>query len=225
MAVVMTYTRSDLARDLQALGERAVRTEDELDGWYSQAKEVYDKLMADASVTLGMSDFVWHYLSDADVRFKDPRYAKLQNERLAEVIAELKAPAYIEWHDSTLDEWTWLPDGSAKLVLSSLPVYVEKGKEHYSVCAWRAVLVLEHAELQAGLRTFSPGEWVSDGAIIGPDGSELELVSVLKPRECTAVRITFTTGEVLKVKAGRVRLELVSAGKSLRDWYGPLRAS
>jgi hypothetical protein len=86
----MSYSRKELASDLRALAGLVVRSRDDLDGWYAQARVVNDKLMADASVTMGMSDFVWHYLLDADIRLKDPRYARDQNERLSEVIAELE---------------------------------------------------------------------------------------------------------------------------------------
>lgn len=89
----MSYSRKDLASDLRSLAGRVVRNRDDLKEWYAQAKNVQDKLMGDASVTMGMADFVWHYLSDADIRLKDPCYEQDQNARMAEVIAELESGA------------------------------------------------------------------------------------------------------------------------------------
>lgn len=86
----MSYSHKELANDLRRLAVRVVRNPDDLKDWYAEAQVVQGKLMGDASVTMGMSDFVWHYLSDADIRLKDSRYAQDQNARLAEVIAELE---------------------------------------------------------------------------------------------------------------------------------------
>jgi hypothetical protein len=86
----MSYSRKELASDLRGLAAWPVRSRADLDGWYAQAKVVTDKLMTGPRVLEGMSHFVWHYLVDADIRLKDPRYAEDQNARLAEVIAELE---------------------------------------------------------------------------------------------------------------------------------------
>ena len=86
----MSYSRQELADDLRELAAWPVRSRAHLDGWYARAKAVTDKLMKDASVTMGMSDFIWHYLADADIRLKDPRYAQDQGASLAEFIAELE---------------------------------------------------------------------------------------------------------------------------------------
>ena len=90
VALAMSYSRRKLASDLRALAAWPVRSRTDLEGWYAQAKIVTDTLMKDASVTMGMSDFIWHYLADADIRLKDPLYAEEQNARLAEFIAELE---------------------------------------------------------------------------------------------------------------------------------------
>lgn len=86
----MIYLRNELASDLRELSAHAVGSHDDLKGWYAHAQAVQAKLMQDASVSMGMSDFIWHYLSDADIRFKDRGYAQEQEARLFEVIAELE---------------------------------------------------------------------------------------------------------------------------------------
>ena len=108
--------------------------------------------------------------------------------------------------------------------LSSLAVYIDKGKDHFGVHAWEAVLMLSRASVQDGLSAFSPGARVSDGAIISPDGSELELALALEWHDCAAIQITLQSGETLNMKGSSVKLELVNAVKTLKDWYGPLES-
>ncbi len=136
----------------------------------------------------------------------------------------MMTPAYIEWHDSRLDELRWLSDGSACINLASILVYTEKGKEHFGIHAWEAVLMISGASIQNGLSAFSPGERVSDGAIFRPDGSELELALALEWHDCAAIQITLQSGETLNMKGSSVKLELVNAVKTLKDWYGPLES-
>jgi len=37
-----------------------------------------------------LPEAVWHYLIDADIRLKDPRYARMQNEAMWGVLDEMK---------------------------------------------------------------------------------------------------------------------------------------
>lgn len=84
------YTKSELAADLRALGARDIASKADLKGWYSFANRVAAKLRSSSAEVLGnVPELVWHYLSDADIRFKDERYREMQEEEIAKVIEAL----------------------------------------------------------------------------------------------------------------------------------------
>lgn len=73
-----------LAEELSALVAFVPKSKDELKQWYDQAQRLQDgQLLTNAP------HFVWHYLSDADIRMKDEKYAETQNQRINTVLAFL----------------------------------------------------------------------------------------------------------------------------------------
>lgn len=70
-----------LADELTRLIDFVPVTKDELRQWYDQAQRLYE-----GSLLMGAPHFVWHYLSDADIRMKDEVYTKMQNQRIDTVI-------------------------------------------------------------------------------------------------------------------------------------------
>jgi len=86
----MTYSRQQLAADLRELASNEPKNRAGLDRWYEDARRVQDRIASAPDVTTGVPDFIWHYLSDADVRLKDPRYAQVQQEMLTELLAMLE---------------------------------------------------------------------------------------------------------------------------------------
>jgi hypothetical protein len=73
-----------LAEELTRLANFVPATKEELNQWYAQAQRLIDsRLLTDAP------HFVWHYLSDADIRMKDEVYAEMQNRRINLVLTHL----------------------------------------------------------------------------------------------------------------------------------------
>lgn len=63
-------------------------TEVELRDWYDQAQVIIDAKIRGANI--GVPHFLWHYLSDADIRFKDGDYAEMQNGRMKVLLQHLR---------------------------------------------------------------------------------------------------------------------------------------
>ncbi len=59
----------------------------QLHSWYERAHLVSEHIQTNPELCSVVPELVWHYLSDADIRLKDKRYAKVQREALAEWIA------------------------------------------------------------------------------------------------------------------------------------------
>lgn len=73
-----------LAAELTQLVEFVPVTKAELDLWYDQAQRLHE-----SDLLLGVPHFLWHYLSDADIRMKDEEYAEMQNRRVIDLLAYL----------------------------------------------------------------------------------------------------------------------------------------
>ena len=78
----------ELIAILRRIAERSPSSADEL----RTLQDECGALMAHISTLPALSDstphIVWHFLSDADIRFKDPRYAKAQLEGLAVALSQ-----------------------------------------------------------------------------------------------------------------------------------------
>ena len=80
-----------LAEALTGLTEFVPVSKDELDQWYVQAQQLKDDhLLAPGGLSQYMPYFLWHYLSDADIRMKDEVYAEMQNRQLNSLLKHLK---------------------------------------------------------------------------------------------------------------------------------------
>lgn len=75
-----------LTEELTGLTEFVPKTKNELGRWYSQARRVLE----DNELLEGAPHFLWHYLSDADIRMKDEEYAEIQSRRISLLIQHLK---------------------------------------------------------------------------------------------------------------------------------------
>ncbi len=93
MAALPT-SKVELIAALRALLERVPQTREEL------------QLLQDESVALALHvqrqmaihdvpEAVWHFLSDPDIRFKDPAYAEMQLSELGEVLARWQSESGI----------------------------------------------------------------------------------------------------------------------------------
>jgi len=85
------------ATDLQLLGNRleALIASEPTDNsglsqWYLEAHQLREEIIAKPDLSNAVPHAVWHYLSDADIRLKDVRYALLQRKEIDEIVAILK---------------------------------------------------------------------------------------------------------------------------------------
>ena len=75
---------SKIKEILSELLEYEVTDRSDLAGWYALAEELYKEHKNTKSE---LPELVWHYLSDADVRLKEPQYGAEQIQAVKEYIA------------------------------------------------------------------------------------------------------------------------------------------
>jgi len=78
-----------LERELTLLVEFVPRTKDELHLWYEEAQCLKENFF-EGPDSLSPPHFLWHYLSDADIRMKDEVYAEMQVRRVNLLLEHLK---------------------------------------------------------------------------------------------------------------------------------------
>lgn len=78
-----------LAKELCQLVERPVTNKVELAAWEDDSWNLQDRIRKDAELADVVPHAVWHYLADADIRLKDPRYREMQDKEIKEIIALL----------------------------------------------------------------------------------------------------------------------------------------
>jgi hypothetical protein len=80
-----------LAADLRALSQMPLNTENERKACCECADRIQHHLNTEnKDMTNTLPHFVWHYLADADIRFKDKSYRRSQDAEIAEIIKELE---------------------------------------------------------------------------------------------------------------------------------------
>jgi len=67
---------------LRSLTAFVPTTKDEITQWYEQARRLKATHLRGGEDYLDVPHFLWHYLSDADIRMKDEVYAEMQNRRI-----------------------------------------------------------------------------------------------------------------------------------------------
>ena len=77
----------NLGEGLAALSAFVPSSEYELNQWYDQAQQLIDGPLK----VIGVPHFLWHYLSDADIRMKDEEYAEMQNGRVRILLQHLRS--------------------------------------------------------------------------------------------------------------------------------------
>lgn len=63
-------------------------TKEDLQRWYDEANELNTGVFA--SLANQMKHFYWHYMSDADIRARDPRHKEMQQKEFCVLIDELE---------------------------------------------------------------------------------------------------------------------------------------
>jgi hypothetical protein len=79
---------SEFCRKLRELAVRPVNTRDQLDEWRAAAQELERSISGELADRI--PHFVWHYLSDADIRFRDEGYRREQARELEAALKELE---------------------------------------------------------------------------------------------------------------------------------------
>ena len=72
---------------MRQLAELPCSTPAEVKSWYAEAG-VFEAYVQTSDVEL--PHFVWHYLSDADIRARDSEYRASQDREIREIISELE---------------------------------------------------------------------------------------------------------------------------------------
>jgi len=75
---------------LESLINIEIRNSSDLADWYAKAQVIKNMATSNADLSNVVPHFVWHYLSDADIRLKDEEYAKIQNKDILDTIKLLK---------------------------------------------------------------------------------------------------------------------------------------
>jgi len=77
----------DLIANLRALAARQTETAAERDGLIADSVTLKVDISLDHELANIVPESVWHFLSDADIRFRDSRYASAQLSALASSLA------------------------------------------------------------------------------------------------------------------------------------------
>ena len=68
----------DLGRALRSLAEKPLTTKEQLAAWDQEAWALWERIKANPDLADVVPHHLWHYLSDAHIRLKDPRYHEMQ---------------------------------------------------------------------------------------------------------------------------------------------------
>ena len=79
-----------LAEALTRLADFVPASKADLNQWYDQAQQIKDDHLKGGEDYLEVPHFLWHYLSDADIRMKSEVYAEMQNRQLNTLLEHLK---------------------------------------------------------------------------------------------------------------------------------------
>lgn len=108
------YGPQALAADLRRLVALNPRTRTELTYWYGEAIAVKERIRTSPEVH-GMPHSLWHFLDDADIRAKDPAFARDSLERLAAHLRILDTGTLppddsraVSFGDVLARAWRWL---------------------------------------------------------------------------------------------------------------------
>jgi hypothetical protein len=79
-------SKEDVVTAIRALAARVPRSRDEMEALEQESVALALHLQKHTSLS-DVPEAVWHFLSDADIRFKDSRYAEQQRAGLEESLA------------------------------------------------------------------------------------------------------------------------------------------
>jgi hypothetical protein len=80
---------AELIAHLRVIAAREPRTKEELRALERECVSLAFHTQR-SSLSSGVPEVVWHFLSDADIRFKDPEYAQVQTASLVSALAKME---------------------------------------------------------------------------------------------------------------------------------------
>jgi hypothetical protein len=83
-------SRDEVIAAIRRLADRAPQTREELSALEMESVELALHIQKRTSLH-DVPEHVWHFLSDADIRFKEPKYAQVQLVLLHEVLKDWAA--------------------------------------------------------------------------------------------------------------------------------------
>jgi hypothetical protein len=86
-----TDARRFVADELEGLPGLPLATAENVDRWYAEAERLHDAL-DQQNQSYPVPHELWHYLSDADIRAKEPGYRQRQDSFVTAYIAQLRTP-------------------------------------------------------------------------------------------------------------------------------------
>jgi hypothetical protein len=83
----LPHNDSELQQAILMLLEREPQSKEELRELQQESLELALHIQHSAPLGQHMAEEVWHFLSDADIRYKDPEYRRVQLEKMRHILA------------------------------------------------------------------------------------------------------------------------------------------
>lgn len=76
---------------LRVLAMRKIENKQQLADWENEAWQLRSEIKRNIFLANVLPHQIWHYLDDADIRLKDPRYYKIQQSEILTIIDMLES--------------------------------------------------------------------------------------------------------------------------------------
>jgi hypothetical protein len=81
---------AELAAALEELRAFKPASKADVTRWFQRARELEARLVEKGGLSPEVPSLLWNYLADADIRFKDSKYAELQDGQMRLLVRYLK---------------------------------------------------------------------------------------------------------------------------------------
>lgn len=76
--------------ELRRFAAWAPDTKEDFARWHDEAQRVHEHVHALSTLGVEVDEHYWHYMSDADIRARDPRYKEIQQKGFLALIDSLE---------------------------------------------------------------------------------------------------------------------------------------
>ena len=80
----------DLANEIEELRAFKPTSRADVDRWFQLARKLEARLVMKGGLSPEVPSVLWQYLADADIRFRDSKYADLQDRQMRLLLRYLK---------------------------------------------------------------------------------------------------------------------------------------